>query len=319
MELINIIFAFLPVLVLAGAIVYFDVYRLAKPALLIGAFFWGILSLWLTQWVGHPLEKSVSPGVYAMYLGPLLEESLKFAFVLGLFIAGRSKFLIVGMVYGFVVGAGFGVAENGWYSRYMPEGSQGVWIVRGFGTAVMHAGATAIAGSILGGWKQGKSRLAGVICGLLAATVIHSLYNHVLIHPMANTLLVLILVPAVLVVLVRWSEKSLRTWLDAEWDSDVELLALLQETKLPDNRLGSYLKYLRQNVSMEEFANIRELLHLEVELALRAKGDLLKLEAGFTPEPDPQKEMKQSRVVQMKEELGATLLTLLRPILRRYY
>jgi RsiW-degrading membrane proteinase PrsW (M82 family) len=42
------------------------------------------------------------------------------------------------------VGTGFALVENLYYLHLAPDAGMGTWIVRGFGTAIMHGGATAI-------------------------------------------------------------------------------------------------------------------------------------------------------------------------------
>ena len=45
---------------------------------------------------------------------------------------------------GFAVGTGFAFVENLYYLYTFPEANIGTWIVRGFGTAMMHGGTTAV-------------------------------------------------------------------------------------------------------------------------------------------------------------------------------
>ena len=47
-------------------------------------------------------------------------------------------------IYGFAVGTGFALVENVYYLLSLPGAPAALWIVRGFGTAVMHGGTTAI-------------------------------------------------------------------------------------------------------------------------------------------------------------------------------
>ena len=56
----------------------------------------------------------------------------------------RIGFLVDAAIYGFAVGAGFALAENLYYLHLAAEAGMGTWIVRGFGTALMHGGTTAL-------------------------------------------------------------------------------------------------------------------------------------------------------------------------------
>ena len=74
----------------------------------------------------------------------MVEEALKAALIVGLFAFNRIGYLIDAAIAGFAVGAGFSLAENIFYLHQFADASLGVWLVRGFGTAIMHGGATAI-------------------------------------------------------------------------------------------------------------------------------------------------------------------------------
>ena len=56
----------------------------------------------------------------------------------------RIGFLVDAAIFGFAVGTGFALAENLYYLHLAAEAGMGTWIVRGFGTALMHGGATAL-------------------------------------------------------------------------------------------------------------------------------------------------------------------------------
>ena len=53
-------------------------------------------------------------------------------------------FLVDAAILGFAVGAGFALVENVDYLRALPQREIWLWIVRGFGTAVLHATTAAI-------------------------------------------------------------------------------------------------------------------------------------------------------------------------------
>src|SRR5258706_2455207 len=80
---------------------------------------------------------------YSRFVAPMAEEFLKSAFIIVLFARNRIGFMIDAAIMGFAVGAGFSVAENLYYIFVFPGANLGVWIVRGFGTAIMHCRATA--------------------------------------------------------------------------------------------------------------------------------------------------------------------------------
>src|SRR5579883_2765318 len=86
---------------------------------------------------------------YTRYAAPVVEETVKAAMMLALFARNRIGFMIDAAIAGFAVGAGFALVENAVYlAGYLGSANLGVWLVRGFGTAVMHGGATAAFGVV---------------------------------------------------------------------------------------------------------------------------------------------------------------------------
>ena len=81
---------------------------------------------------------------YSRYVSPVIEETLKALIIVYLIRTQRIAFLVDAAIYGFAVGTGFAVVENLYYLAMRPDSHMAVWVVRGFGTAIMHGGATAI-------------------------------------------------------------------------------------------------------------------------------------------------------------------------------
>ena len=104
-----------------------------------------------------------------------------------------------------------------------------LWIVRGLGTAILQGGATAIfaiASQTLA--DRYRHRLALAFApGLVAAIVLHSAYNHRVLPPIAEMLVLLIVVPLIVLATYEYSERATREWVGAGLDLDIELLALV--------------------------------------------------------------------------------------------
>ena len=81
---------------------------------------------------------------YSRYVGPAVEEFAKALVIVALIRAHRIGFLVDAAIAGFAVGTGFAIVENLLYQQLAPSAGLGTWIVRGFGTAIMHGGTTAI-------------------------------------------------------------------------------------------------------------------------------------------------------------------------------
>ena len=118
--------------------------------------------------------------------------------------------------------------ENLYYLQLLTETHIGVWIVRGFGTAIMHGGATAILAVSYRALirQEDRSGMVAFIPGLLVAAAIHSLFNHFFFSPINNAITVLVVLPAMMAVVYRQSERAVADWLDIGFDADTELLEL---------------------------------------------------------------------------------------------
>src|SRR5512143_343443 len=81
---------------------------------------------------------------YSRYVAPAVEEPLKALPIIAMFAMNRLGFKLDAAIAGFAVGAGFSMVENAWYLYELPGANYSAWLVRGFGTAIMHGGATAL-------------------------------------------------------------------------------------------------------------------------------------------------------------------------------
>ena len=69
-------------------------------------------------------------------------------------------FMVDSAIYGFAVGAGFAFVENIYYLQSLENANLFLWIIRGFGTAVMHGGTTAVFAILSKTLTDGKSSSA---------------------------------------------------------------------------------------------------------------------------------------------------------------
>ena len=111
---------------------------------------------------------------YSRYVSPWIEETIKAVVVVWMIRTQRIAFLVDAAIYGFAVGTGFAVVENLYYLAMRPDSHIAVWVVRGFGTAVMHGGATAIFGIVSIAASETRPGYLAFLPGLLAAVVLHS-------------------------------------------------------------------------------------------------------------------------------------------------
>ena len=189
---------------------YLESYKLLKLASVVALIAAGAAVAGLCYFVNaYVLDRTgIDAAPYTRYVGPVVEEALKGLVMVALVRTHRVGFLVDAAIAGFAVGTGFAVVENLYYHVIVPDAGLGTWIVRGFGTAIMHGGATAIfttMGLALQGRRPGGS-LVAFVPGLAVATVLHSAFNHMFFSPAMSTLAVLVVVPPLLYAVFQRSE-----------------------------------------------------------------------------------------------------------------
>lgn len=255
--------------------------------------------------------------LYSRYVAPLIEESVKGAVILLLIRTHRIGFLVDAAVFGFAVGAGFAMIENLYYLNELANTHASVWIVRGFGTAILHGGVQSIfAAMVLANTdRRGAMDFRAVLPPLLAAVLAHSAFNHFALPPIYQTLLVLLCLPPVLLWVFARSERAVESWIGTGFDSDRELLELLDSGAFSESPAGKYLTDLRTRFSGEVVADLVCYLRLHVELALRAKGVLMMRENGIEVTADEQTREKFEEMRYLESNVGPTALRTLQPLL----
>jgi hypothetical protein len=228
----------------------------------------------------------------------------------------RIGFPVDAGVLGFAIGTGFGLVENVVYLHAVISHDLTIWIVRGLGTAILHGGTTSLAAMIA---KVLSDRtpdrlLRPVSAGWLAAVIIHSAYNHLLLPPVAAMLLLLIALPLLIGVVFERSEAATREWVGAGLDLDVELLQLFASEHFHVTRYGQYLDNLRQRFPAAAVVDMFCLLRLELELSVQVKALLLARQAGLKMPPHPDIAAGMQELDALRASIGPTGLLALAPL-----
>jgi len=254
---------------------------------------------------------------YSRWLAPLVEESLKAAVVVALIRVRRIGFLVDAAVLGFAVGAGFATVENLYYLNTFDDPHLATWIVRGFGTAILHGGVQAIFAALVLTETDRREALdaRAVVPPLLMAVIVHAAFNRFALPPITETLLVLVSVPPLLLWVFVRSERVLQRWVGSGFDADQELLELLGSDEFRHTHAGQYLHALRERFPGEVIADLLCYLHLYVELALRAKGVLIMRENGIEPEIDAETRAKLAEMQYLERSVGRAGLLTLQPLM----
>ncbi len=112
----------------------------------------------------------------------------------------------------------------------------------------------------------------------------------------------------------HFSESRTRDWLGTGFDTDSELLELMQAGQLSESRIGSYLHDLRERFPPTTVADMLCLLRLRLELSIRAKGILIARQAGFDVPPDPDMEGRFEELHYLEDTIGRTGLLAMKPL-----
>jgi len=312
MDLVRPLLGLAPVLCFLGALVLLDSYKLVRLRWVVMAVVGGMAIAGIAYFLNGALLEHFDFHFYTRYVSPLIEEALKALVIVALIRSHRIGFLVDAAIFGFAVGAGFAVVENLDYLSMAPHSGVGTWFVRGFGTAIMHGGATAIFAvasvALLG-------RSYAYLPGFALAVVLHSAFNHFFFSPLASTAGVAIVMPLLLNAVFVRSEAAVGDWLGRGFDADAEMLELINSGQLSDSPVGRYLHQLKDRFQGLVVADLLAYLRLYTELALRAKGVLMMRESGFDVPVDEATREKFAELRYLEKSVGRTGLLAIQPML----
>ncbi len=313
--------ALAPVVLFLLALVHGDSYKLLRPRTVLALLAAGALAAGagylLNSWAYARYAGDFE--AYARLVSPWIEEALKAVVLVVLIRTRRVGMPVDAGIAGFAVGTGFALIENLYYLASRPDTALAVQVIRGFGTAIMHGGTATllamISVTLLERRPAGGPQL--LLPGYLVAVALHTGFNALLGWPALATLATLSVLPLVIYLAFRASERALRDWLDADLDSKVQLLESIHDGSFLDSPAGRYLRALRDRFRGEDLADMLCLVRLHGELALRAKGVLLLRESGLEAPPlDEETRAKLVELAAVERAIGRTGMLALRPLLK---
>ncbi len=331
--MIRIVISLLPVFIFLIILIYLDSFKLVKISLTIQAIFAGCIAAVLSYFINTFLfnRMTVTFDTFSFYVSPIIEEFLKAAFIIYLLSSKRIGFMVDAAIYGFAVGAGFALAENIFYLSSINQTNLIIWFIRGFGTAVMHGGTTAIFAIVTKNIFDLKNKfkfyklipgfMAAVIYhylpGLILAAGIHSVFNHLVFAPVLLTLLQLTILPLLIFYIFRKSEKVLRDWMESGMDTEVTILEQIDRGKVSESHVGEYLSSLENKFSGLIIADILCYIKSHLELSLEAKGVLLLKQAGLQVEVNDETKERLKELKYLEKSIGATGKLAVAPLLHK--
>jgi RsiW-degrading membrane proteinase PrsW (M82 family) len=320
MIIIKIATCILPVFAFLAVLIALDSFKLTRPRTIVLVLLYGsgaaLFSFFANNYLFAVLN--IDTLHYNRYVSPVIEETAKALLLFHLLKAKKIGFLVDGAIFGFAVGTGFAFIENLFYLQMLESQNVLLWIIRGFGTAVMHGGSTAILVVLV---KTRLDRTAAdkfyyYLYGLIIAILIHSFFNHFILPAVVITLMQLFILPSIFILIYYKSEYILREWLAFGLDVDVWLLEQINGGQFSTTKPGNYLSTLKDKFPGTAIADMLCYLRLHLELAIRAKGVLLMKEAGFAPSNDPEIREKITEMRYLEQAIGTTGKLAIKPLIQ---
>ena len=318
--IIKALVGLLPVLAFLGLLLYMDSYKLLRLKTLAGVILAGggvaLLALAVNGALLDATGIALTP--YSRYVAPLVEEVLKALVVVYLFRTHRIGFLIDAAILGFAVGAGFAMVENFFVLQMHGDARMAVWFVRGFGTAVMHGGVTAIFALVSQALTERQMRIDPLryLPGLGLATVLHAVYNHFPVTPVLQTLGTVVLLPPALALVFERSARALHDWLELDFDADARLIRMITSGDFPDSKIGRFLADVKEKFEGPVVADMLCYLRIYTELAIRAKAALIAREHGLELPVGERTRARLDELRYLERSIGRTGRLAMRPFLQ---
>ena len=310
----------LPVLIFLIMLLYMDSYKLVSLRKILWIILTGALLAIAGYWInGYAIGLlGWDFQTYSRYAAPVIEEGMKACVMIYLFRTNRIGFLVDAAILGFAVGAGFGVVENFYYLYMAADAQVAVWVVRGFGTAIMHGGTMALFGVMAQTLTERRMKINPLLYvpGFIVAITIHTVFNHFPGTPILTTLGTLLCLPPVFLIVFQKSARSMHDWLEVDFDEDTMLLEQINSGEFTESRIGRFLQDLKQMFPGTVVVDMLCYLRLYTELALRAKGVLMMRENGLDTPVGERTRAKFEEMHYLEKSIGKTGMLAMSPFLQ---
>jgi hypothetical protein len=274
--------------------------------------------------VSYLLNGAISSGFhidisdYTRFVAPTVEELLKASALVVLFAINRIGFRVDAAIVGFAIGTGFSMAENAYLLHVLTQANVTVWIFRGFGTAMMHGGATAIFAVMAQTLIEKEPKLGplDLLPGLAVAIFLHTAFNYYPHQVLLNTAASFIVLPAILLMIFAKSEEQIHTWLLSDYETHQHLLFEIESGEFVNDEAGRFITNLAQRFGDTAAADMFEYVKLHTELVLRAESIDLTQERGGHVTLTGADDAKFDRMHALEKKIGRTALAALGPHLK---
>jgi hypothetical protein len=255
---------------------------------------------------------------YTRFVAPTVEELLKASALVVLFWMNRIGFRVDAAIIGFAIGTGFSMAENAYLLHVLTQANVTVWIFRGFGTAMMHGGATAIFAIMAQTLIEKEPKLGplDLLPGLAVAIFLHTAFNYYPHQILLNTAASFIVLPAILLMIFAKSEEQIHTWLLSDYETHQHLLFEIESGEFVNDEAGRFITNLAKRFGDTAAADMFEYVKLHTELVLRAESIDLTQERGGRVTLTGADDAKFDRMHALERKIGRTALAALGPRLK---
>jgi RsiW-degrading membrane proteinase PrsW (M82 family) len=267
--------------------VWLDAFKLMSlHEILLLLFLGGLCALAAWPIAGRFLDTlPIGLNAYSRYVAPWIEEAIKGAAMVLLFRLNRIGYKLDAVISGFAIGAGFSVIENIIYLLRFPDYAAGTWLVRGFGTAVMHGTTLAILAAVAHELAEREMREAAgdfdfhlwwFLPGYLIAVALHTAFNHFPDRPLLAMLGALVLAPVALIGIFTFGTAEAQRWLTAEAAAHHLQLEQLRAGKWPDTQAGRKIAALAERAGPEATRRLLRYWELQAWLVVEAEEAMIR-------------------------------------------
>lgn len=320
MEILKIIVSICPVILFLLLLFYLDSFKLVKLKFVFISIIAGVAVCQLAYFINVSLIDKFNFDLkfYSIYISPFIEELLKAAILIIFIYTSRAAFMVDAAILGFAAGAGFSILENIYYINELTSINLMLWLIRGIGTGIMHGGTVAALGIITMNFmnRSDKIKITYFLPGYIFSVLIHSTYNRFLIPPLESAITLTFLIPIILILIFKFSENSLRNWMDLELDTEAKLLRSIRRGQFGETKSGKYFMTIKNRFSKEDIVDMLCFIQLYVELSIKAKGIIILRESGYQIKKDEKLREKLIELKTLRHNIGKTGILALKPILR---
>jgi RsiW-degrading membrane proteinase PrsW (M82 family) len=283
--------ALMPVLVMLAVFIWLDAFALmslreVSVLLLLGVI--GALAAWPVS--GRLLDTlPIGFSLYSRFVAPWIEEAIKAAIMILLFRMNRIGYKLDAVISGFAIGAGFSVVENIIYLTMFPNYGTGTWLVRGFGTAIMHGTTLAVLAAIAHEFAERETREAAAdfdfrliwfVPGYGVAGGLHTAFNQFPDRPMIAMMAAILVAPIALISILNFGTAEAQRWLAAECAEHRAQVEALRADRWPEDPAGKKIAALAERLDPESAKRIRRYWELQAWLVAEAEETMMEEAAG---------------------------------------